>query len=240
VTAGRGGLAGEERGSWHVHDGNGEVDHRGTGAEAESGGAARVPAPRGSSAGAILRSALLMAVVAWPSLGAEALAAESRSAAAAVLQRFTGSQGLASAWPSEMIQIEASLPKLKKTGRLRAIRTFFRMGRPDYQVLETSGDTTVKNQVIVRCILADQKTAELPALSVALTPANYKMHYEGAVWPGNRLTFVFRVVPRQKRAGLIDGVLWLDSETGMANSRVRVPGQKPFGFCEAHQSDSRI
>ena len=146
---------------------------------------------------------LLMAVVAWPSLGRESVTAD--ASAAAVLQRFMGSRGEAGAWPVETIQIEASLPRLKKTGRLRAIRSVFPIGQPDYKVLEIAGDATVKNQVIVRYISADEKATELAPSSVALTPANYKIHYAGTVWLGKRLTYVFRVIPRQKREGLING-----------------------------------
>lgn len=156
---------------------------------------------------------LLMAVVAWPSLGRESVTAD--ASAAAVLQRFIGGRGEAGGWPVETIQIEASLPRLKKTGRLWAIRRVFPIGQPDYKVLEIAGDATVKNQVIVRYISADEKATELAPSSVALTPANYKIHYAGTVCLGNRLTYAFRVIPRKKREGLINGVLWLDGETGV-------------------------
>ena len=89
------------------------------------------------------------------------------------------------------------------------------MGHPDFKVLEIAGDATVKNQVIVRYISADEKATELAPSSVALTPANYKIHYAGTVWLGNRLTYAFRLIPRKKREGLINGVLWLDGETGV-------------------------
>jgi len=154
-----------------------------------------------------------MAVVAWPSLGRESVTTD--ASAAAVLQRFMGSRGEAGGWPVETIQIEASLPRLKKTGRLRAIRRVFPIGQPDYKVLEIAGDATVNNQVIVRYISADEKATELAPSSVALTPANYKIYYAGTVWLGNRLTYAFRVIPRKKREGLINGVLWLDGETGV-------------------------
>ena len=137
-------------------------------------------------------------------------------AAAAALGRFIGNQGEAGAWPLETMEIEASLPKLNKTGRLLAIRRLLPVGQPDYQVLEIVGDSTVKHQVIKRYILADERASEVPALSVALTPANYKIHYAGTVRLANRLAYAFRVIPRIKREGLINGVLWLDSETGIA------------------------
>jgi hypothetical protein len=175
----------------------------------------RVPwAERKPTGAAILSVLLLIAVAAWPSLGAEITAAN--ASAEAALQRFVVSQGESGAWPVETIQIEASLPGMKKTGRLRAIRRRLPLGPPDYQVLEIAGDSTVKNQVIVRYISADKKAAEISPSSVALTPANYKIHYEGAFWLGDRLTYAFRVIPRKKREGLFNGVLWLDSETSIA------------------------
>ena len=164
-----------------------------------------------------LRSAVLvpLIVLARPSFGTEGVTADA-SAGAAVLQRFILSQREASGWPVETIEIEASLPTLKKTGRLRAIRRLFPGGHANYRVLEIAGDATVKNQVIVRYISADEKATELAASSVALTPANYKIQYAGSIWFGNRLTYAFRMIPRKKREGLINGVLWLDAETGIA------------------------
>jgi len=164
-----------------------------------------------------LRSAVLVLLIllARPSFCTEGVTADA-SAGAAVLQRFILSQREASGWPVETIEIEASLPTLKKTGRLRAIRRLFPVGHANYKVLEIAGDATVKNQVIVRYISADEKATELAASSVALTPANYKIRCAGSVWLGNRLTYAFRMIPRKKREGLINGVLWLDAETGIA------------------------
>lgn len=163
----------------------------------------------------ILPVLLLMAVAVRPTLGAESTKPDDSSAAAISLQRFLAGQG-GGDWPVEAVEIEATLPMLKKTGRLRAIRTVFPVGRPKYQVLDIAGDPTVRNQVIVRYILADEKTTEVPYGSVALTPANYKIQYAGAVRLDNRLAYAFRVIPRKKRVGLINGVLWLDGETGIA------------------------
>jgi len=162
----------------------------------------------------ILSVLLLIPVVARPSLGAEI--ATANATAEAALRRFIVSQGESGAWPVETIQIEASLPGMKKTGRLRAIRRLLPLGPPDYQVLEIAGDSTVKKQVIVRYVSADEKATEISPSSIALTPANYKIHYEGAFWLGHRFTYAFRVIPRKKREGLFNGVLWLDSETSIA------------------------
>lgn len=172
--------------------------------------------PRRSLSSAVLPILVLMAAAAWPGHSAEVPTADAGPAAAAVLERFFASQGEASPWPLETMEIDASLPGLKKTGRLRAIRRLLPMGRPDYRVLEIAGDATVKSQVIVRYISADERAAELTASSVAVTPVNYKIHYAGAVLLGGRTAFAFRIVPRKKREGLVNGVLWVDGETGIA------------------------
>lgn len=189
--------------------------HRVPWAEAESTPTAGVRhAPLPSLRSATLPVLLLMALVAWPSRGEEGLTAG--ASPAAVLERFVATQREADVWPLETIEIEASLPNLKKTGRLRAIRRLFPIGQPDYTVLEIAGDPTVKSQVIVRYIAADERASKLPVSSVALTPTNYNIHYAGTVRLGSRFAYIYRVVPRKKREGLINGVLWLDSETAFA------------------------
>lgn len=159
---------------------------------------------------------MLLLVAPGSSLGGESMAPDASSPAAAVLQRFIASQGEAHRWPVETIEIQASLPKLKKSGRLVAIRSLFKAGQPDYKVLESAGDPTVKRQVIVRYISADQKTNQAPASSVALIPANYKIRYAGSLRLRDRLAYVFRLIPRKKRVGLINGVVWLDAESALA------------------------
>ena len=108
------------------------------------------------------------------------------------------------------------MPKWKKAGRLTAIRRLVKLGEPDYEVLEIGGDRTVERQVISRYLAADEGAAEIPASSVAVTPTNYKIHYIGTISCGPRLAYAFRLIPRKKREGLLNGVLWLDSETDVA------------------------
>ena len=49
-------------------------------------------------------------------------------------------------WTLETVEIDASLPKLEKHGRLRAIRRRLPLGKPSYQVLEIAGDQTVSSR----------------------------------------------------------------------------------------------
>ena len=163
-----------------------------------------------------LPALLWTSVAAFPIFGAEPTAADVLPAAEAVLQRFIVGQERASTWPVETIEIEASLPKLKKAGWLRAFRRTFPAEKPHYEVLEIAGDGTVKNQVIARYLSAIERAGELPLSSIAITPANYEIRYAGSLCVAGRPAYAFLITPRKKREGLVNAVLWLDSETGIA------------------------
>jgi hypothetical protein len=75
--------------------------------------------------------------------------------------------------------------------------------------------------LIARYLYADQRALELSNESTAITPANYKFAYLGTVQLRDDLAYAFRIIPRNKKQGLINGVLWIDGETGIA---VRLSG----------------
>ena len=118
-------------------------------------------------------------------------------------------------WSTETVEIEASLPKLKEKGRLSAVRRLF-LGKPQYQVFESDGSRTVKQQVIARYLSAETTAASLAPSSVAVTPANYEFHYAGATDLGGGTAYVFQITPRKKRDGLLRGVIWIDGQSGSA------------------------
>jgi hypothetical protein len=137
-------------------------------------------------------------------------------APAIVLARFVARQQAADGWGIETMQVDASLPGLKKEGRFRAIRRILPGGRRNYDVLEKSGDATVFKQVIARYVNADEEAADIPASSFAITPENYKIRYLGDLRLTTGIAYAFRIVPRKKAEGLINGVLWLDGGTAVA------------------------
>jgi hypothetical protein len=174
------------------------------------------------------RSALLPAVVFLAFLPAPAVRAAdapivvSSAPAAIAFARYTaGLEGMRP-WSLETTEIDASLPKLKKEARLLAIRRLLPLGKPQYEVLETAGDETVRQRVIVRYLTTEMRAAEIPASAVAVTPANYRFHFKGVVSTGDRLSYIFQITPRKNREGLIKGELWLDGETGAS---VRLSGR---------------
>jgi hypothetical protein len=182
------------------------------------------PAPRGPAPcrRLSLRFAALVVVIAISlSLPATVLADEpSAGSAAAVLSRYTagleGGADRAADGAETLIDIEASLPKLAKNGRLQVVRRLIPLGRPEYQVLQSEGDRTVRQQVIARYLSADALARSLPPSSISVSPANYKFHFIAAIGSDRTLTYVFRISPRKKRVGLIQGELWIDAASGIA------------------------
>jgi len=135
-------------------------------------------------------------------------------AAVSFARYIAGLQQTTEPWSIETLDIDASLPGLEKHARLRAVRHLLPIGKPQYQVIAFAGDQTVKEQVIFRYLTAESKAADVPADSVAVTPANYKFSYRGAVKTVGATAYSFSIKPRKKRVGLIKGELWLDGETG--------------------------
>ena len=111
------------------------------------------------------------------------------------------------------VEVEASLPKLKKHGRLSALRHISRLGRITYEVIHFEGDNTIKSSVIARYLAADEQVQGNESSSLAVTPLNYKFKYKALLNQDGRDVYVFGVTPRKKRVGLFKGELWLDAET---------------------------
>jgi hypothetical protein len=159
---------------------------------------------------------IILLSLAWvvPGRASDAPIMDSTGGASLAFARYTAGLEQIDPWRLETVEIEASLPKLEKTGRMRAIRRLLPFGKPEYQVLEITGDSTIKQQVIVRYLSAEVRASAIPASSVAITPANYRFRYKGAVQTGESVAYVFLITPRKKSDGLIKGELWLDGGTG--------------------------
>jgi hypothetical protein len=110
------------------------------------------------------------------------------------------------------VDIEASLPKLQKHGKLHALRRISRLGRITYESLRFEGDNTIKNSVIARYVSGETQ-GQWNEGDLAIKPANYKFKYKGLSNSDGRQVHVFRLTPRKKRVGLFKGELWLDAET---------------------------
>ena len=111
------------------------------------------------------------------------------------------------------MDIDANLPRLRRSGRLQALKFIPRLGQIVYRIIRFEGDETVKRDVIARYLTAEKEARSKLAGSMSLTPRNYRFKYKGtADWAG-QTAYVFQVSPREKRLGLFKGELWIDSKT---------------------------
>lgn len=110
------------------------------------------------------------------------------------------------------VSIDATIPKLKKEGKLEALRKISELGKITYKTLRFQGDDTVKTEVIARYLEAEQKGQDKSKF--AITPQNYKFKFKGLHKLQNeqRIYVVF-LTPRRKEIGLFKGEMWLDTET---------------------------
>lgn len=111
------------------------------------------------------------------------------------------------------VDIQASLPSLKKQGRLHGLRKITKLGRITYVKLIFEGDNTVKNQVIERYLNAEAEAQQDQPAALAVTPANYKFRYKGENRVDGRAVHVFQVTPKHKLLGLFKGEVWIDAAT---------------------------
>jgi hypothetical protein len=109
------------------------------------------------------------------------------------------------------VEIAGNIPKLKKQGRLHALRHITDLGRITYEALRFQGDDTVKKQVIAKYLQAEQESQEDP--TIAVTPDNYKFKFKGRSELEGRDVYVFQVSPKKKREKLYKGEIWLDAAT---------------------------
>jgi hypothetical protein len=147
-----------------------------------------------------------LSVVAEPSAVPPELIVENYCAASRVQDRSVKGASME-------VEIEASLPKLKKQGRLHALRRISALGRITYEMLRFEGDGTVRNQVIARYLTAEAEAQKDQAPSVAVTPDNYRFKYKGRSQLDGRDVHVFQVTPKQKRQGMFKGEIWIDAGT---------------------------
>jgi hypothetical protein len=128
------------------------------------------------------------------------------------------------------VEVEASLPKLVESGSMVAVwRPGIVAGSP-YRVLRLEGSSTIKQQVIARYLDAAEQAARLPYSSVAITPANYGFRYVGSIKTDGSAVYIFQISPKKKRAGLIQGQIWIDFATGVAVRQTRRFVKRPSIF----------
>ncbi len=111
------------------------------------------------------------------------------------------------------VDIDASVPKLQRKGKLHALRNISKLGKITYHMLGFDGDASVKKDVIARYLSAEVEAQTGPNLGI--TPENYKFKLKGTQAHDGHQHYVVSVSPRKKAVGLFKGELWLDEATCM-------------------------
>jgi hypothetical protein len=111
--------------------------------------------------------------------------------------------------------IRAQLPKTSQYGEYELQRHYSAPRTLVFKALRFTGDNFVKSNIILRLLQSevDHVQKDDPALT-AITPANYKFSYKGTTDLNGRVVHVFHIKPRQKRAGLFKGKIFLDAYSG--------------------------
>ena len=156
---------------------------------------------------AVLCTALFtLSVVPMPAAGpADTIVENYCTAAQAQAQTVRGA--------SMDVEIDASLPKLKKHGRLHALRRISPLGLIRYEKAQFEGDGIVNKEIIARYLTAEVEAQKQQSPLLAVTPENYKFKYKGIDRTTGRDVHVFEVKPKQKREGLFKGEVWIDART---------------------------
>lgn len=111
------------------------------------------------------------------------------------------------------VDIQASIPRLRKEGRLVALKHVSRLGRITYEALSFVGDNVVKQNVIARYLTAEVQAQAGQVNNIGITPENYKFKFKRTAELNDRRVHVFQVSPRKKRVGLFKGEVWIDADT---------------------------
>ncbi len=122
----------------------------------------------------------------------------------------SGDAACACAGRSFTVQIDASLPKLKKRGSARGIKLLSETGHTVYRGLQFTGDKTVKNDVIARFLSQDAELQE-HRNDAGVNRNNYSFTYFQTSDYNGMPAFVYRLKPLRKRQGMFIGELWLEA-----------------------------
>jgi len=119
--------------------------------------------------------------------------------------------------------IRAQLPDTAQSGEYEVQQHYLAPRTLAFKALRFTGDAFVKTNVIIRLLQSevDHLQKDDPALN-AISPANYKFSYKGTNELEGRMVHVYQLKPREKRAGLFKGRIYVDAYTG---SLVRAEGR---------------
>ena len=127
--------------------------------------------------------------------------------------------------------IRAQLPDTSQFGEYEVQRHYSAPRSLAFKALRFTGDAFVKTNVITRLLQSevDHVQKDDPAQN-AISPANYKFSYKGTSQLEGRLVHVFQLKPRQKRASLFKGRIYIDAYSGSLVRAEGKPAKSPSLF----------
>jgi hypothetical protein len=157
---------------------------------------------------------MTLRLAAWIAISAVAGLADPMTAPQALEAYLRSSEASCSAGDQAMeVDIQASLPKLKKEGTMHGLKVITGSGQVAYRFLRFTGDKLIKTDVIARFLSAESQPPSQIG-NVSTTTQNYKFRFHTVGDHEGAKAYVFDLKPRKKRVGLFKGELWLDAETG--------------------------
>lgn len=109
------------------------------------------------------------------------------------------------------VDISAELPKLKKKGKLQALRTITWLGKVTYDAIRFEGDNTIKKELIARYMSTEVEATDKTAPPI--TPDFYKFRYKGLVERDGVQVHWFQVTPKKRLPGTFKGDILLEKDT---------------------------
>lgn len=108
------------------------------------------------------------------------------------------------------VQIDASLPKLGRHGKMSGLKLVAKTGQIAYRSVRITGDSLVKTVLIAR-FLNMEAGRRANREDYALNERHYSFAYQETSDYNGLSAYVFRLRPKRKRQGLVKGELWLNS-----------------------------
>ncbi len=116
---------------------------------------------------------------------------------------------------SDTTIIDAELPDTSQKGVYELKRRYLAPRTLEYTPVHFEGDGFVKSNVIVRLLQADvSHVSNQEGPQTAVDQRNYKFKLKGADELDGHPCWMYEVKPRQKRAGLFKGRIFIDVHTG--------------------------
>ena len=177
-------------------------------------------------------SVCLSLLVPAPAAAGDMTMSSAKSSEDLAFARYIASLEQPDPFGTEMVAvtIEAWSPFLHQESRVVMLRRPDPAGRTLYLPLRSEGDLGATLDLISPYLEERDRLERLPTPSRAITPANYKFRYVGAVETEGAPAYIFRIVPKEKHDGLIQGQLWIDSQTGVPVANAGYLVKTPAGF----------